>query len=181
MTLRAPLHIAALAGLIALGGGAVAAKGGDPAQRFNEIDADSNGEITERELKDHATARFAAADTDGDGLLSPAEMAAQRIARGGKRAARLLERFDADKNGALDAAELEQAAAGRGGKRANRMLKRLDADADGKLSLEEMAGGRDTAKIFTRLDVDNNGILSAEEFAKLRQHGKRRHRASDND
>jgi Ca2+-binding EF-hand superfamily protein len=181
MTVRAHLHMVTLAGLIAVGGAAADAKGSGAAERFEEIDTNGDGELTQTELKAHGEARFAAADTDGDGLLSDVEMAAARAERGGKRAARMLERFDADQNGALDADELAKAAEARGGKRGNRMLKRLDANVDGKLSFEEMSGRRDASKMFERLDADNSGTLSAEEFAKAAERGKRRHRTSDND
>lgn len=172
MTLLANLHIVTLAGLIALGGTAVLAKGGDAAAMFGEIDADGNGEITQAEVKTHAEARFTAADTNGDGALDAAEMQAARTERGGKKSQRMLEKYDADKSGALDAAELEKAANDRGGKGGDRRMKRMDADGDGKLTMAEMQGKHDPAKMFEKLDADGNGTLSAEEFEKARQHGK---------
>lgn len=173
MTFRANLQMASLAALIAVAGSSVQAKGADAAKIFGEIDADSNGEITQAELTAHAEARFAKADTNGDGLLDKSEMMSARAARGGERSERMLKKYDADGSGALDAEELAKAAEDRGGRRGNRMFKRLDANEDGKLSLEEMTARRDPAKMFERLDADGNGTLNAEEFAKARGHGKR--------
>lgn len=179
MTLRANLTMAGLAGLIALSAGAATAKGPDHAKIFGEIDADGNGEITQAELTAHGEARFAKADTNGDGLLDKAEMMAARAERGGERSKRMLEKYDADGSGALDADELAKAAEERSGRRGNRMLKRLDANDDGKLSREEMTARRDPAKLFERLDADGNGTLSAEEFAKMAERGKRHRRHSN--
>ena len=78
MTVRANLQIATLAGLIALGGSAVWAKGPDHARIFGEIDADGNGEITQAEVKAHGEARFAKADANGDGKITVQEYAKYR-------------------------------------------------------------------------------------------------------
>ena len=58
MTFRENLHIAALTGLIALGGTAVYAKGMDHGERFEKIDADGDGQITQPEMMAYAEARF---------------------------------------------------------------------------------------------------------------------------
>ena len=159
------MKVTLLAGLIAIGG-AASAKSGDGNAMFDKVDADSNGEITQAELRAHAEARFAAADTNNDGSLSSEELLANRV---GNKADRMLKRFDADGNGQLSAEELEAAADDRMGKRAKRMMARLDADKDGKLTLDEMNAARDPAKMFERLDTDDSGSLSAEEFAKARK------------
>ena len=116
---------------IAVGGTAAFAKGGDHAEKFGQIDADGNGQITQAEMTAHAQARFAAADTNGDGALDATEMLAARGQHSGRKSQRMLKKFDADNNGSLDADELEKAAASHGGKRRGRMMKNLDADGDG--------------------------------------------------
>lgn len=161
-----------LAALIAVGGTAAMAKSHGGGAAFERLDADGDGAVTMEEMKAHAEARFDEADGDNDGFVSPQEMTA---ARTGKRAERMLERFDTDGNGQLSAAELEAAADARSERRVERMLKRLDADGDGKLSKAEMLEGRDPARMFERLDKDNSGSLSKEEFAEARKGHKPRH------
>lgn len=159
--------LAIVAGLVATG--AQAREGSDRMQeRFGQIDANGDGQITVEEMNAQAEVRFAAADADGNGALSPEEMTSGKQ---GRRSARLLERFDTDKDGSLNATELT-AMDNEPHERAAKHFDRMDADKSGDLSLAEMQGRRDPAKMVTRLDADKNGSLSLEEFAKARGHGK---------
>lgn len=103
--------------------------------RFDEIDADKDGKVTEAELAAFRAARFAAADADGSGGLSAEELAAFRAAQMAKRqsemAGRMLERLDADNDGQLSEAEFAAA----GGKR--NPFGRADTDGDGAVSKAE--------------------------------------------
>lgn len=122
---------------------------------------------------------FAAADADGDGKITPAEIDAYRIAR--------LTAADTDKDGFLSAEEVSAMAAARMAARANtraaematRMIERQDTDGDGKLSLAEMAQPTGPERMIARLDTDKDGALSAAELAAgqdrmaERQGGKR--------
>lgn len=120
-----------------------------PRINFEELDANSDGELTQTELDAHRLARFTSADADGDGALSKAELLARA------------------KEGREDRAE----------RRADRMIERLDANSDGKLSAEEMAarGEGRRGNIFERLDADSSGTISKAEFeqAKTLRKGKR--------
>ncbi len=107
---------------------------------FEEVDANQDGKITQEELQAHAAARFAAADTDGNGTLSVEEMIARAEAQ---RAERMM----------------------RG---AERMIERMDQNGDGVLSAAEM-GPRDEGRIFARLDADEDGAISREEMDNARE------------
>lgn len=159
------IKIAALAGLIAVGGAASAKSHGGGAA-FDKVDANGDGKITQAELDTAAATRFATADADNDGFLSTQELLAARV---GGRANRMLARFDTDKNGQLSAEELEAAASDKIGKRIERRIRDADANNDGKLSLAEMSARRDGGTMIERLDTDGDGALSAEEFAKARE------------
>lgn len=171
MTYRATVKMVVLAALISAGGAAYA-KSGDRGEMFEKVDANGDGQVTAQELTAAAEARFAAADADKDGFLTPEEMAANR---GGKRAERMLEKLDTDGNGTLDESELAAAQDGRQGKRAKKMMERVDTNKDGKLTLAEMTAKRDPAKMIERLDSNGDGTLSEDEFSKARKQGKKGH------
>ena len=119
---------------------------------FEAIDLDGNGLITPEELAAQAEARFGRADANGDGLLSMEELAAAMAARReAARDERMARRFEA-----------------------------MDADGDGFLSAEELAPPADRmARMFERADADGDGAISAEEAEEMRpgprrgRHGER--------
>ncbi len=113
-------------------------------QRFDELDADKDGKVTEAEIQAWHAARFAAADADKNGTLSADELTAMQVARMQERMA----------------------------ERSARMIKKLDANGDGQLSAEEMAqmGKRETP--FERADADGDGAISKEEALAAVDHGK---------
>ena len=130
-----------LAALIALSPVGASAKGGERAS-FEELDTNSDGSVTAAELAAHAASRFSGADTDGDGFLTSEELTAAANADTNKRAA----------------------------KRVERMIDHRDTDDDGKLSAAEMAPSEDRMqKRFERVDSDGNGEISAEEFEQAQE------------
>lgn len=79
------------------------------------------------------TERIMAADTDGDGRVSKAEM--QSLAsRGGRDPARMFDRMDANHDGYLDRDEIRTALTAR--------FHRMDRNGDGVLGPDERMAGR---------------------------------------
>ena len=132
------VKIAALSAAIVIGGlgMAVAKEGGKrPQIDFESLDTDGDGLVTQAELDARGAARFAEADTDGDGALSSDELLARSQRANEDRIKRMMERLDANEDGKLT--QDEMAKARRGGGDSSRMIKRIDADGDGAISKEE--------------------------------------------
>ena len=135
-------------------------KGGGPdeggamlLQRFDEVDANKDGLLTEAEMQAFRAARFAAADTDGNGSLSVEELSVMQMQqmqdRAAQRSAKLLKRLDANGDGQLSAeemAKMERSGKGKSGK-GKAMFERADADGDGMISKAEAeAAAQDMGK-----------------------------------
>ncbi len=147
--------VAAIAAGITLAATAQAREAQGPRMQmpaFEELDLNSDGEVTATEIQDamqaQAAARFAEADTNGDGALSAEEMIArvdgERQERMADRIADRIEKADTNGDGLLQAEEL---------------IAQADARAEGR-------GNRGADRIFDRFDTDDSGSLSAEEFAE---------------
>lgn len=111
---------------------------------------------------------FGQLDRDGDGLITRAEMMAQRTAH--------LERADVDGDGLLSAAEIEAMVVEQAKKRAQQMVERLDRDGDGMVSVDEMRSNARFERRFDRMDRDGDGAISKAEFDRAHDHMNRRHR-----
>ncbi len=153
ITLWAALAIGLAGAGVAEEGGMMPGGGEGFAAMFAEMDADKDGKVTPAEVDAHHVARMAAADANGDGLLSAEELAQMRIDEVTKRAA-------------AHAAE---------------MVARLDSDADGLLSVAELAAGRgappDGAEMIAHADSDGDGAISLEEAEEIKgRHGHKGHR-----
>lgn len=92
-------------------------------------------DLTPEERAARIAERFAAADTDADGLLSADEIAA-----------------------ALEAQSAERRAVATGMR-----LQALDMNGDGALSLEELTAGP-SERMFARADTNGDGMVSPEEW-----------------
>ncbi|MCU0903197.1 MAG: hypothetical protein MUE83_04910 [Tabrizicola sp.] len=99
--------------------------------RFDAIDADTDGKITQDEIAAFRAAEFTAADTNADGALNAEELQAhmlqQMLAR---QSARMIDNLDDDGNGSLSIEEM-----GEGPMAAN--FARIDSDNDGAISKAE--------------------------------------------
>ncbi|MEM9716607.1 MAG: hypothetical protein AAF826_08825 [Pseudomonadota bacterium] len=152
MKITGKAGLTTLAVVIALGAATGAfARGEGKGARFEALDADADGFITEVEFNAAMNDRFTKMDADGNGTVTQAEfvaMIAERAANSDrdvsaekieKRATKMMERIDADGDGAIQKAEF-------GKKGFTELLERFDADADGQLSKEEMASGKGKRK-----------------------------------
>lgn len=148
MKISPMLNALALAALTAatLSTGAVAQDGPPRGPfPFEEMDANKDGKVTKDEMTAHREARFTRADTDKDGKLSAAELAAAADEKAKERSA----------------------------KRASKMIERADKDGDGMLTMAEMTPPRGD-KMFDRADTDGDGAISkAEADAAREKMGKR--------
>ena len=117
---------------------------------FESADTDKDGKVTEAELAAYRQVEFTAADTNADGLLSAEELIAQRLA---KVTAMLADRTAS-------------------------MIKKQDANGDGSLSAAEMPN-HDMNERFARLDSDDDGAVSKAEaeagLKKFSERAKKRH------
>lgn len=127
--------------------------GKGPRHSFEELDANSDGKITQEEMATHMQSRFEGADADGNGTLSKDELVARMTERQAERIA----------------------------KYADHMIERHDSDGDGELTMAEMRA-RHKGGMFKRMDADGDGAVTAEEFKAMRGkhgHGHGKHQKSD--
>lgn len=99
---------------------------------FDRFDLDSDGIITEAEIKEGREAHFAAADSNSDGEISLEEFQVQFLDRSRDFMVRGFQFLDKDGDGNVTREETDLAA--------NRLFSRLDRDGNG--TLERVHGGR---------------------------------------
>ncbi len=106
-------------------------------QRFERLDADSNGAISFEEFAAAMGTRISGADADTDGTLTVEEIAAQLQKEHFRRQAeRMIRRFDTNGDGKLTTAEIES--------RQRKVFALADRDDSGALERDEMRrGGRE--------------------------------------
>ncbi|MEX0305927.1 MAG: EF-hand domain-containing protein [Ruegeria sp.] len=137
---------------VAVTGTSALAKG--PRPTFQELDTDGNGEVTQAEIAAHRNQKFTAADTDGDGQLSVDEMQAAAQTKANDRVTKMFEKHDANADGFLSEDELPKP------RRASKMFERIDADGNGSISEQEYADAKDRMgrkhKRHQKSDTDSN-------------------------
>jgi len=121
-------------------------KGPNPVINFEQADVNGDGQLTKNEMTQYAQFQFTRADTNQDGFLDRAELAANIVKQMQNRMK----------------------------KHQDRMLSKLDANDDGKLSFAELHGAMAERgnKMFERMDRDGNGTLSQDELSHKDRHGK---------
>lgn len=106
---------------------------------FEELDLNSDGQISTEELQAQGKIRFDKMDANKDEKLSSEELEAQIVEmtkRMKKAQEKMIKRLDTDGDGYLSAEEMEKAHS-RAGKMAKHMMKRLDKNDDEMISKEE--------------------------------------------
>lgn len=136
------------AGALLIAGVALAHDGDRATRMFERFDLDGNGAITLQEAVSNAETRFDTADANTDGVLTEDEIKAraeERMAekdnaerkgegRHMRRISRMIDRVDANGNGAIERTEAIDAATER--------FTRLDADGNGSLTMDEISKQR---------------------------------------
>jgi Ca2+-binding EF-hand superfamily protein len=143
-------------------------------EHFDEIDANSDGNLSEEEIKTFGESKrgergsrgVMKLDTDGDGEISKAE-----AEESGKE--KLIEKFDeidSNSDGKLSKEELKEFGGKMREKRGGRgIMKHLDKDNDGKISREE-AESTERKKLstnFNLIDANNDDVLTEEELKEF--------------
>ena len=108
---------------------------------FETLDTDGDGLVTQAELDALRDDRFAALDSNGDGSLTQEEFSERATKR----------------------------AVARARKRSEKMFQRLDSDGDGLVSLDKLKAGQDSRRdsgkgMIARLDANGDGAVSEAEF-----------------
>ena len=156
-----------------MGGAMGPGAGGVFSVQFTDLDTDGDGLITEAELTARAqtlaAARLTDVDADGDGTVTAAEIEAQILARIGTRGQARMGKGDRQSRQMADPAEMAKVMV-------ERMLSARDANEDGVLSGDELSPAADIAALIDRFDSDDDNAWSEEEFAQITKGrgGKRR-------
>lgn len=146
------------------------------AGRFDAMDANKDGKLSKDEVAQYRdakraerqaqrTQRLQAADTDGNGKWTQAELS--------KLPERVFAKLDSDKDGSLTQQELE-ARKSRGhhaGKRGERKFTRADVNKDGVVERAEVLQLADAR--FTKLDANGDGSVEPSELKGHHKHGKK--------
>lgn len=101
-------------------------------ERFEAMDADKNGTVTQAEIFAHRSAQFAAADSNGDGKISAEELDGMMAEHRIKFMKRRLAMMDTDGDGSVGGEEFARMR--------DHWMWRLDQNRDGAIAKEELSG-----------------------------------------
>lgn len=163
MNMRSTLLIAASAAVIAVlpAHAGHSGKTDGHGSKFEKMDLNADGAITREEAAEYRRKRIMAADADGDGAVTLAEMKAHYEKKWG----------DKKKDG-------DKAKDGKKGDRTEKHFKKWDANADGKVTAEEIDAKSDR---FDKWDADGDGKVTKEEMEAAKARWKEKHKDKDKD
>ena len=174
--MRQTLVAGVLAALtLAAAGGAAFAQQPAEAPRARALRADTDGDrrLSQAEFVGARIERLAAADGNGDGMVTRDERRAAAEARRTRRAEARFGRLDADDDGVISKAEFEARRQHRAEIRADRGPRRARGAAHRRAARAERMAERGPVVIaeartraeaaFTRLDADHDGFVTAAE------------------
>jgi len=146
----------------------------------NMLDKAERKALREARRDQRDAKRFERLDANGDGALTPDEIAAKRDERDAKRDARraeMLKKYDTNLDGELSEAErtvlkaerqekraAKKAERAEGGKKRRGDRPKADANEDGMISLDEHLAMSD--QLFARMDANGDGVLTEGEGRK---------------
>jgi len=114
----------------------------EPGAMFSKLDTDGSGTLSTDEVEGRMAERFAEIDANSDGELTQEELKAAHEARRGQRNKGKAKEADTDENGAISLDEAEAA----GMERLVENFDQLDGDGNGEISREEFQAARESRK-----------------------------------
>ncbi len=131
--------------------------------------------MTRADMTKNVDARFAAIDTNKDGVLTRDEIAAvqtkvleQAQAARQQRMEAEFKKLDTDNNGSLSLAEFRLAAPPvRASETPDAVLAGIDSNKDGRITADEYRAG--PLATFDKADANNDGTITPEEVAAARR------------
>lgn len=126
--------VAGASAIVLIAGIAIAQSGGHGGPRFQRVDADGDGRISEAESEAFRAERFRKLDADGDGFVTKEEMPGRMAHKQSARHEGHFGKLDADGNGTVEKSEYDAMA--------DRRFERMDENKDGVLTLDELRDHR---------------------------------------
>ena len=134
------LTILAATGAIA---GTAMATSSDWQARFDKLDANGDGKVTQSEIDQHRAARYKEMDKNADGVIDQGEYKFHVLSKMEPRIEKRYRKMDGDNDGKVTQAEFQAQKHGR-------HFKRMDADGDGAISKEEAAKAAKNREMMKR-------------------------------